>query len=285
MKYKLLLVGSNDTVVDQFFIHMENKFETQYCSQRVEDIVNHVKYFQPDMFICCIAQENSAFYNHMLAAKMELDKEGIPMGIIGSRDVCDDFIKGNANLVDLCLYRPISNAAIEEKIKSFLKKRKAVNEKQQENKEKTEEIGDMDLELLELEKLQKELEAEIEKPVRRKHVLVVYDDPIMLKLIKGYLQENYDVAVAINGKVALKFLDKNSTDLVLLDYEMPEEKGPDVLAKIRNNPLISNLPVVFLTGVNSRELVEGCLKLGPDGYLLKPVDKNLLIKKVKEVIG
>ena len=74
--------------------------------------------------------------------------------------------------------------------------------------------------------------------------------------------------------------------------ESNKSEGKDTIVYSMNtapqgifNPLISNLPVVFLTGVNSRELVEGCLKLGPDGYLLKTVDKNLLIKKVKEVIG
>lgn len=320
-KYKILLVGSNETVVDQFFVHMEGKFETQYCSQRIEDIMNHIKYFQPDLFLCCIAQENASFYNRMVAAKLELDNYNIPMGIIGSKEVCNDFMKGNSNLVDLCMYRPISNASIEEKINRFLGRRK-VNKPKNNSIPDISSIGDIgdlsgiddilnmsgigdignirntgntglddtERELLELEKLQKELEAEINKSENnksnvRKHVLIVDDDPVMLKLLKGYLQDNYDTAVAINGKVALKFLEKNHTDLVLLDYEMPEEKGPAVLEKIRNNPKLKNLPVVFLTGVNVRDMVEGCLKLRPNGYMLKPIDSRSLNQKVREILG
>ena len=81
---------------------------------------------------------------------------------------------------------------------------------------------------IEEEKLQAELEK-IKEENRRKHVLVIDDDPIMLKVVKEHLHENYDVATAISGKIAYKFLESKSTDIILLDYEMPGEDGPDVL--------------------------------------------------------
>lgn len=78
------------------------------------------------------------------------------------------------------------------------------------------------------------------------------DDSGVLKLLKGYLAERYDVATAISGKIALKFLETKRTDMVLLDYEMPNENGAEVLAKIRENANTANLPVVFLTGVTEK---------------------------------
>ena len=62
------------------------------------------------------------------------------------------------------------------------------------------------------------------------------DDVRMLRVIKEHLRKSYDVATAINGKLALKFLENKQTDLILLDYVMPEEDGPAVLRKIHDNP-------------------------------------------------
>lgn len=119
----------------------------------------------------------------------------------------------------------------------------------------------------------------------RKHILVVDDDVRMLRLIKKYLENNYDVATAINGRVALKFLESKHTDLVLLDYEMPLEDGRAVLEKIRQNPNTKNLPVVFLTGVSSKEKIQEVLQMRPQGYLLKPINKQKLLFTIEKNIG
>lgn len=106
----------------------------------------------------------------------------------------------------------------------------------------------------------------------------------MLKLIKRYLDDTYDVATAINGKVALKFLESKMTNLILLDYEMPEENGPAVLEKLRANPVTSNIPVIFLTGINDRKKIQQVLALKPQGYLLKPVDHGKLIEAIQNTL-
>ena len=119
----------------------------------------------------------------------------------------------------------------------------------------------------------------------RKHILVVDDDFRMLKLIKRYLDDTYDIATAINGKVALKFLETKITNLILLDYEMPEENGPAVLEKLRANPVTSSIPVIFLTGINDRKKIQQVLMLKPQGYLLKPIDHDKLVETIEKTIG
>ena len=119
---------------------------------------------------------------------------------------------------------------------------------------------------------------------RRKHVLIVDDDSSVLKLIKGYLSEKYDVATAISGKVAMKFLETRKTDLVLLDYEMPVENGPAVLSKIRSDANLKNLPVVFLTGVTAKEKIQEVLAMKPQGYLLKPIDAERLDATIDSIL-
>lgn len=118
----------------------------------------------------------------------------------------------------------------------------------------------------------------------RKHILVIDDDPLMLKSIKNQLQENYDVATAINGKIALKFLSSKHTDLILLDYEMPVETGPDILKKIRDNSNAKDIPVIFLTGIMERDKIEKALSLKPQGYLLKPVDHTKLLETIQNFL-
>ena len=108
-------------------------------------------------------------------------------------------------------------------------------------------------------------------------MLVIDDDPMMLKIVKDHLHEHFDVATAISGKIAYKFLEKKKTDIILLDYEMPEENGPAVFFKLRQNPALSRVPIIFLTGVADRAKIREVLSLKPQGYLLKPIDKEKLL--------
>ncbi len=155
-----------------------------------------------------------------------------------------------------------------------------------------------EMEILNLEQLENEIEIqkkalkEIEnkkikesKEKIKKHILVIDDDPRMLRLIKEELRDEYNVATATSGKVGLAFLQRKTTDLILLDYEMPEENGPEVLDKIRADIKTKNIPVVFLTGINDREKIQKVLSMKPQGYLLKPINHDKLLETISNVIG
>lgn len=120
---------------------------------------------------------------------------------------------------------------------------------------------------------------------RRKRILVIDDDIRMLRVIKQHLEAEYDIATAINGSLALRFLKNNIPDLILLDYEMPEEKGPEVLKKIRKIDSAKNIPVLFLTGTAERRKIKAALELKPQGYLLKPIQQDVLLSRIKNIIG
>ncbi len=120
---------------------------------------------------------------------------------------------------------------------------------------------------------------------RRKHILVVDDDSRMLKIIKRHLSDKYDVATALNGRLALKFLETKKTNLILLDYEMPLENGPAILKKLKENPFTHDIPVIFLTGISERDKIEKALVLKPQGYLLKPIDHIKLLSSISKLIG
>lgn len=114
----------------------------------------------------------------------------------------------------------------------------------------------------------------------KKHILVVDDNPIVLKLIRAYLQDDYKVSVVNSGTVAVEFLLKYKPDLILLDYMMPLYNGATVLKVIQSREETKNIPVFFLTGKTDRETVEECIALRPAGYIVKPVAKSTLLDKL-----
>lgn len=103
----------------------------------------------------------------------------------------------------------------------------------------------------------------------RKHILVVDDEPIILRSIKLWLGDDFDLSLVNSGETALQFLDMHPVDLVLLDYKMPIMDGPKVLERIRNDERLRKLPVIFLTANNDRQSVITAMQYKPDGYILK----------------
>ena len=133
----------------------------------------------------------------------------------------------------------------------------------------------------------KQVIGEIEKikaeDERKGHILVVDDDVRTLRFLKAYLRD-YEVATAVNGSQAMKFLETKKTDLILLDYKMPVENGPEVLKKLRANERTKDIPVVFLTGVADSDKIQEVLLMKPQGYLLKPINRGKLMEIIKKVI-
>ena len=78
------------------------------------------------------------------------------------------------------------------------------------------------------------------------------------------------------------YLATNRPDLILLDYEMPVTTGPQVLEMIRSESKTSDIPVIFLTGKGDKESVMKVVSLKPNGYLLKTMKKDELLKSVAD---
>lgn len=118
----------------------------------------------------------------------------------------------------------------------------------------------------------------------KKHILIVDDDVNMLKLLRMFLADDYEVTIVDSGKKAIEFVLKHSPDLILLDYMMPLFDGPHVLEIIKKREESRNIPVLFLTSVTEREKIIQCLALKPQGYLIKPISREELIQRVEEAL-
>ena len=117
------------------------------------------------------------------------------------------------------------------------------------------------------------------------HILVVDDNAMVLRNIKRILEQNYSVAVAPSGLHAFISIGKKRPDLILLDYEMPEMNGKEVLQKLQAEKEYADIPIVFLTSMDNREMVMELLALKPAGYILKPTDSQMLLERVENIIG
>lgn len=116
---------------------------------------------------------------------------------------------------------------------------------------------------------------------RRKTVFVVDDDGSYLAVIERWLSADYDVLCFKSGEDVLKGLEATMPDLILLDYEMPEMNGCELMKSIRTSFPSQKIPIIFLTGKNDREHVFHVLEYRPDGYLLKTSQKENLLDVIQ----
>lgn len=282
MKYKILISGKNNTIIDDFFSQMSDDFEAVTTSNRYDDMIRHLSFYKPDVFVYCISGESRDNINQLINAKFRMMETRIPIVLIGAKEECDEVERIAINLFDLTLYRPISIPAITARISKLLEGKPRMEAQKPSFEPETIPPG-----IFASKSLSPSVAAQLGGAMAnrgRKHVLVVDDNSMMLKLIKEYLHETYDVATAVSGKIAMKFLERRMTNLILLDYEMPGENGPAVLEQLRANEATKDIPVVFLTGVTETKKIQEALMLKPQSYLLKPVNREKLLSTIESLI-
>jgi DNA-binding response OmpR family regulator len=119
----------------------------------------------------------------------------------------------------------------------------------------------------------------------RRKILVVDDDPTMVKLINVNLKlNNYAVIEAISGEQALDIVSKEPLDLMVLDIMMPGVDGWEVLKQIRDNGDTKELPVILVTAKTQDSDVIRGWELGADEYVIKPFNPLLLVEVIKMVL-
>ena len=117
-----------------------------------------------------------------------------------------------------------------------------------------------------------------------KTLLLIDDDPNLILLVKDYLEfRGYEVITAENGREALEILDQedDTPDMIICDVMMPEMDGYSLVEKVRQDPKISWIPVLFLSAKGqSQDRVKG-LHTGADVYMVKPFEPEELVAQVE----
>ena len=118
----------------------------------------------------------------------------------------------------------------------------------------------------------------------KKCILAGDDAAFILSRITDALVGRYDVVTVNSGVRALRYLEKNKPDLILLDIRMPLRDGFDILREIQTMEDRADIPVVMLTGMEDKRYVMESIKLGIRDYILKPFDPNDLLARVRRIL-
>lgn len=132
--------------------------------------------------------------------------------------------------------------------------------------------------------LTQEIDSEIKRvniTRQKKKILIIDDDPVYSRIVSEWLKGLYDIETVNGGMQAITYLSGNKVDLILLDYEMPVVDGPKILEMLKMHPDTQTIPVMFLTGVGTKESISRVKELKPQGYILKTTTREKLLLMLK----
>jgi DNA-binding response OmpR family regulator len=120
--------------------------------------------------------------------------------------------------------------------------------------------------------------------MRIPRVLVIDDDPTIARIAKLTLRsKGYDVTVTEDTRAGLIELFRQKTDLILLDYMLPEQNGLSFLKEIRDDPDLAEIPVIMITTTGLSEVVQAAVILGANDFVAKPFNLQNLIDRVSRL--
>jgi len=119
----------------------------------------------------------------------------------------------------------------------------------------------------------------------KEKILLVDDEPDILEIV-GYnlKKEGYKVLTATNGKEAIDVALKKKPELIILDVMMPEMDGMETCHQMRNNPVLKDTLIAFLTARGEDYSQIAGFDAGADDYITKPVKPRVLISKIKAIL-
>jgi DNA-binding response OmpR family regulator len=121
--------------------------------------------------------------------------------------------------------------------------------------------------------------------VDRKRILVVDDETYIVHILEFTLtMEGYEVLTAADGEEALRRLEQDHPDLVVLDIMMPKLDGYEVLRRIRADEEFRQLPVILLSAKGRPIDRETGLEIGADDYIVKPFSPRRLLEKIQDLL-
>ena len=285
MKHKVLISGRNQTMVSDFFQHTETFFDAISTSPILQDIVGHFRFFKPDVYVVFVDSAPDQVIQQITDLRASDFYNGAVIVVVGDADACTIIERRPGHIADMVIRRPITSDNLALRINRHLEEANDLKTRQTAHVEKMEQ---MDALIKAAEAAVSEATAAVVQRQAiegKKHILVVDDDRTVLKMLKTALELNYDVTTMASGAMVDKLLDAKKVDLIILDYEMPIETGADVFRRIKKKPGAANIPVCFLTGVSDRTKIMEVMSLKPHGYILKPIDMDMLTSTIKNLIG
>ena len=120
--------------------------------------------------------------------------------------------------------------------------------------------------------------------VKNGRILVVDDDLMNLKIAEKILADRFEVGLVSSGRDALEYVEKQMPELILLDLHMPEMDGFEVMTVLKSSSRMKEIPVIFLTADNDREVEIRGFKEGAQDFITKPFVADIMVQRVNRVL-
>lgn len=252
---KILLIGELSEIVRSLNECLVNDFQVQLCSEQLENVKAMVKIIEPELIIIC--QIGNEEIDHAIFAWIQQRHPKTPVLGITTKDEwnqCQEFYKTEQFSE---LFRPVTKKELLGKCYQLLEMGGEVEQKT----------------------------VKEEKTRQKKKIMLVDDSALLLRSMKSMLEKYYDIRLAKSGEQALEMIPRENPDLILLDYEMEGMDGRCTFEAMKEDEAMRFIPVVFLTSVADRNSIYSVLKSKPDGYILKPPDRERIMETIEEILG
>lgn len=250
---KILFIGRFNETTKRIHGELSESFQIQLCSDNVAIAISMLGMYGPDLVLLNLEGLNEGHTE--LFQELVSREEEIPVITIGSEEDRIPFL-------DYYQQKRIYHVDISVNYETLLAQIQGVL------------MADMDAigELASADASQ------------RKYVLLVDDSPVILRGMKQMLEGSYRIGMVTSGEQAMKALQKQKPDAIILDYEMPGCDGKETLEMIRGQEDTKDIPVVFLTGHGDAEHIRSVLDLNPAAYFLKPPKADKILEILSQLI-
>jgi len=267
---KVMIIGGLDDMTKKIYEKLAPICSPQICADSRPVIQGMLKMLEPDLII--VSMSDNGGDPEDIFFLLGVDAFNTPVIAIGSTGIQTRLIKAG--------YLPKKHIIFMQapvKLDSLVT---CVNDSFKEYEQKEDEKAKAN----KLKFYERPKEDKKPKEDNRKRILVVDDDPTMLRIMQNMLSKRYIVSVASSSSQAMMALSKVRPDLILLDYDMPVVDGKMTLEMLRSEEDTKDIPVVFLTGLSDQDHVGNVLSLQPEGYILKPPSEAKIFSRLENIL-
>ena len=118
----------------------------------------------------------------------------------------------------------------------------------------------------------------------KRRILAIDDTPLNLVALGGALEVEFDLQIATSGESGIALATQNPPDLILLDVMMPDVDGFETCRRLKADPKLGQIPVIFLTALNDTESESTGLTLGAADYITKPINVTTAKHRIRNLI-
>ncbi|MDF1498107.1 MAG: response regulator [Patescibacteria group bacterium] len=277
---KKILIMEDEKILQNILVKklLENNYEVKAVDDGVQGITAIEDGYDPDLILLDMLMPNIDGFQVLERLKNDEKYSLIPIIIISNSGQPVEVDRAlSFGVVDYLIKSDFDPNEVLEKIKKYFDKNDSIETKI-ERKDVVEEEEE--------EEEEKEKNDVVIDNAKKIKILLVEDDDFLRDICKIKLEkEQFDVITSANGIDALKKIQEENPQLVLLDVILPGMDGFDILKNIKNNSKTSSIPIIMLTNLGQTDEVDRGISLGAEDYIIKAhFTVGEIIDKVRTVI-